>query len=173
MSEIETYGTITPVDAAHATIRFERRLPAPIERVWAAITDPGQLATWLAASSVDLRAGGTVEHVFDPADPGGQVTGIILRIEPMTILEYEWRFLGEPDSILRYDLVADGDTTVVTLTHRLLGIDQVSGYGAGWHAYLDTLAAVLTRTDAPDWDTRFAEVKAAYASARWKTPVAR
>lgn len=165
MSENETYGTITPVDATHATIRFERRLPAPIERVWAAITDQGELATWLATSSIDLRTGGKVEHVFDPADPGGQVTGTILRIEPMTILEYEWRFLGEPDSVLRYDLVADGETTVMTLTHRLLGIDQVSGYGAGWHAYLDALAAVLARTEAPDWDARFAAVRAAYARA--------
>jgi uncharacterized protein YndB with AHSA1/START domain len=166
MNESETYGTVTRVDQAHATIRFERRLSAPIERVWAAITDQGQLATWLATSSVDLRAGGRVEHVFDPADPGGQVSGTILRIEPMTVLEYEWRFLGEPDSILRYDLVADGETTVMTLTHRLLSIDQVSGYGAGWHAYLDALAAVLARTAAPDWDTRFAEVRSAYASAR-------
>ena len=164
MSEREPYGTITRVDAAHATIRFERRLSAPIERVWAAITDPGQLATWLATSSIDLRAGGKVEHVFDPADPGGQVNGTILRIEPMTVLEYAWRFLGEPDSILRYDLVADGETTVMTLTHRLLGIDQVSGYGAGWHAYLDALAAVLARTEAPDWGSRFAAVRAAYAS---------
>jgi uncharacterized protein YndB with AHSA1/START domain len=166
MSEIETYGTITPVDAAHATIRFERRLSAPIGRVWAAITDQGQLATWLATSSVDLRAGGRVEHVFDPADPGGQVSGTILRIEPMTVLEYEWRFIGEPDSILRYDLVADGDATLMTLTHRLLGIDQVSGYGAGWHAYLDALAAVLARIEAPDWDTTFAAVRAAYPSVR-------
>lgn len=166
MSESETYGTITRADAAHATIRFERRLPAPIERVWLAITDPDQLATWLAASSLDLRAGGKVEHVFDPADPGGHVRGTILRIEPMTLFEYEWRFLGEPDSILRYDLVADGDTTVMTLTHRLLGIDQVSGYGAGWHAYLDALAAVLARTEAPDWGTRFAAVRAAYVSVR-------
>jgi uncharacterized protein YndB with AHSA1/START domain len=166
MSESGTYGTISPVDAAHATIRFERRLPAPIERVWAAITDQGQLATWLAPSSVDVRAGGRVEHVFDPADPGGQVTGTILRIEPMTVLEYEWRFLGEPHSILRYDLVADGDSTILTLTHRLLSVDQVSGYGAGWHAYLDALAAVLAKTEPADWDTRFAAVRAAYVNAR-------
>jgi hypothetical protein len=48
----------------------------------------------------------------------------------------------------------------------LLGIDHVSGYGPGWHAYLDALAAVLARTEAPDWDTRFAAVRAAYASVR-------
>ena len=162
MSESETYGTITLDDGEHATIRFERRLPAPIERVWAAITDPGRLATWLAPSSVDLRAGGTVEHVFDPADPGGQVRGTILQIEPMALLEYEWRFPGEPDSVLRYDLVADGDTTVMTLTHRLLRVEQVSGYGAGWHAYLDALEAVVAGAPAPDWDARFAAVRVAY-----------
>jgi uncharacterized protein YndB with AHSA1/START domain len=166
MSGRATYGTITPVDATHATVRFERRLSAPIERVWTAITDPGELAAWLAATSLDLEVGGRVEHIFDPADPGGRVTGTILRVEPMTVLEYEWRFPGEPDSILRYDLVADGDTTVMTLTHRLLGTNQASGYSAGWHAYMDALEAVLAGAEAPDWDTRFTELRAAYSGVR-------
>ena len=166
MSGSETFGTITRDDAAHATIWFQRRLPAQIERVWAAITDPGHLARWLAPSSVDLRAGGTIEHNFDPADPGGQVRGAILRIEPITLLEYEWRFPGEPDSVLRYDLIADGDTTVLTLTHRLLSVEHVSGYGAGWHAYLDALVAVVAGAVPPDWDARFAAVRGVYSSPR-------
>jgi uncharacterized protein YndB with AHSA1/START domain len=162
----EPYGTITPEDSGHATIRFERRLPARIERVWAALTDPTELATWLAASSVDLRLGGAVEHIFDPDDASEQVRGTILEIEPMTRLEYEWHFPGEPESILGYDLAADGDETILTLTHRMLGLGQVSGYGAGWHTYLDALEAILSGREPADWDARFAAVRAAYVTAR-------
>jgi uncharacterized protein YndB with AHSA1/START domain len=162
----EPYGTITPEDPDHATIRFERRLPARIERVWAALSDPGELATWLSTSSVELRLGGTIEHVFDASDESQRVHGTIIEIEPMTRLEYEWHFPGEPDSVLRYELTADGDETILKLTHRMLGLDQVSGYGAGWHTYLDALEAVLSGQEPADWDARFAAVRAAYATVR-------
>jgi hypothetical protein len=82
----------------------------------------------------------------------------------MTILEYEWHFAGEPDSIVRYDLAADGEETILRLTHRTLGLGQVSGYGAGWHTYLDALEAVLSGREPADWDIRFAAVRAAYAT---------
>ena len=38
-------GTIIR-DGETATIRFERRLPYPIEAVWAALTDPAELIRW-------------------------------------------------------------------------------------------------------------------------------
>ena len=43
------------------TVRFERLLPGPIDRVWAARTDGDPRATWLAGGSTDLRVGGKVE----------------------------------------------------------------------------------------------------------------
>jgi uncharacterized protein YndB with AHSA1/START domain len=127
---------------------------------------PGNLATWLSTSSVELRLGGTIEHVFDARDESQRVHGTIIEIEPMTRLEYEWHFPGEPDSVLRYELTADGDETILKLTHRMLGLDQVSGYGAGWHTYLDALEAVLSGQEPADWDARFAAVRAAYATVR-------
>jgi uncharacterized protein YndB with AHSA1/START domain len=162
MIEDEAYGTITRDDSEHATIVFRRRIPARVERVWAAITEPAELATWLAESAVDPRVGGVIEHVFDPTDQTQRVHGKILRFEPMTTLEYEWRFPGEPDSILRFDLASADDDTLLKLTHRLVGIAHASGYGTGWHAYLDALTAALTGLEQVDWGARFASVRGAY-----------
>ena len=158
-------GTIQRTDPDGCTITFERRLDARIERVWAALTVPAELAGWLADSSVDLRVGGRISHEFDPADDGQQVGGTILALDPPTTLGYEWRFRGETKSILRYELRADGDGTLLTLTHRLLGTDQAAGYGAGWHAYLTALAAFLAGIAPADWATEFAAHAPVYRAA--------
>jgi uncharacterized protein YndB with AHSA1/START domain len=109
--------------------------------------------------------GGRIVHDFDPGHDEARVSGTILALEPPTLLEYEWRFSGETESILRYDLVADGDGTLLTLTHRLLGVVQAAGYGAGWHAYLAALEAVLEGSEPADWATGFAQRLPAYKAA--------
>ena len=48
-----------------STIRLERLLPGPIERVWAYLTESNKRATWLAAGEFDLRIGGRIELHFD------------------------------------------------------------------------------------------------------------
>ena len=47
-----------------STIRLERLLPGPVERVWAYLTESKKRATWLAAGEFDLRVGGKVELHF-------------------------------------------------------------------------------------------------------------
>ena len=48
-----------------STIRFERLLPGPVERVWAYLTESKKRATWLAGGEFDLRLGGRIELHFD------------------------------------------------------------------------------------------------------------
>ena len=54
MTDTADRGTITEA----GTIRFERLLPGPIERVWAYLTESDKRAKWLAAGDMDLRPGG-------------------------------------------------------------------------------------------------------------------
>jgi hypothetical protein len=57
-------------------LRFERRLRHPIERVWAALTEPGELVGWLAEAEIELVEGGRVhlrwlnhlDHLADALD---------------------------------------------------------------------------------------------------------
>jgi len=64
--------------------------------------------------------------------------------------------------VVRYELAAEADATIVTFTHRGLSIPNAQGYISGTHAFLDRLAAHLDRTDLPNWQQRYAEVQQTY-----------
>ena len=153
-------GTIIDRDPEHATVRFERSVDADIADTWRWFTEPDRLEQWLAATKIDLRVGGTVEHRFDDTE-AGMAHGRIRRLEVPHALEYEWRFPGEPDSLVSIELRPEGDRTVITLTHRLLGISHAAGYAAGWHAHLDLLEAAITGGSL-SWDERFGELIGGY-----------
>jgi uncharacterized protein YndB with AHSA1/START domain len=151
------FGDITP-DGDRRTIRFERRYDASPDDVWSALTDSGRLERWLAPGTIEPRQGGAVEISFDD---GGRVGGVVLRWEPPALLEYEWHFTGEAESVVRFELSADGDGTRLVLDHRLLQADQAPGYGAGWHAHLDALSDLLVGGSG-SWNERFAALLPRY-----------
>jgi uncharacterized protein YndB with AHSA1/START domain len=159
--QVMTYGTVTNFDD-HATVRFDRKINASIGKVWSALTTDAELATWLAPTSMPDSVGGQVRIDFGPDQ---EVAGEVLTIEPNAALEFTWTFTGEPDSVLRFELAGVGESTQLILEHRLLPADQAVGYGAGWHAYLDRLAAQVSDGVPPDWETRFDEVLGAYVGA--------
>jgi uncharacterized protein YndB with AHSA1/START domain len=153
-------GSIVP-DGDRAVVEFERTIDAVIDTVWDLIATGDGLAKWLAPSTVDLRIGGELDIDFGE---DGLAGGLIIDLVPGQVLEYHWMFPGEPDSILRLELEDLGDSTRVRLRHRLLPHDQSVGYGAGWHAHLDQLAAVAGGEDQFDWTARFSELLPAYES---------
>jgi hypothetical protein len=61
-------------------VRFERTYDYAVERVWAAITEPGELAHWFP-SSVELepRAGGRISFSADPH--ASRQTGVVLAFD--------------------------------------------------------------------------------------------
>ena len=84
-------------------LRMRRELRHPVEKVWRAITEPGQLAGWFpAAVEFDLRLDGPVTFTFE-TDPGApvdvQTSGVIRAYEPPKLLEYTWGV-----EVLRWEL---------------------------------------------------------------------
>jgi uncharacterized protein YndB with AHSA1/START domain len=142
-------GTIVR-DGDRWTLRFERSYDARREELWAALTEPERLARWLAP-------GGVADGVHLEFGPDDVVTGRLLAFEPPTLLEYEWRFAGEHESIVRFELHEDGPGTRLVLEHRRLASGHGIGYAAGWHAYLEQLGGGETA-----WDDRFAELLPRY-----------
>jgi uncharacterized protein YndB with AHSA1/START domain len=70
------------------TLRFERRLEHPPERVWRALTDPGELAVWLvAAAELEPRLDGAVTLRWAG---DASATGRIVAWQPPEELAYTW-----------------------------------------------------------------------------------
>lgn len=154
------FGVDFGVVAAPDTLRIERTLPGPVERIWSYLTEPSRRATWLAAGAMDLRVGGPVELVFhnseltghDDRPPakyekyGGEtrMAGRVTACEPPYLLSYSWG--GEPGgtSEVSFELSERGKDVLLVVTHRRLASrDGMVSVAGGWHAHLDILAARL------------------------------
>ncbi|HWI53590.1 MAG TPA: SRPBCC domain-containing protein [Symbiobacteriaceae bacterium] len=69
-------------------IRFERHLKHPVEKVWAAITQPSQLAEWLADADIEYTPGGKIQLRF--SNTGSVMNGIVTHCEPPRLFAYLW-----------------------------------------------------------------------------------
>ena len=137
---------------------FERYLNASPERVWRALTDPEELAGWLASAEIDLRVGGRVVLKFED----GEHSGTITELREPEVLAYTWDE-ARTNSLVRFKLEADDGGTRLTLRHTFELEADLSGYGGGWHQHLELLAGHVAGAPVDwDWD-RFRELKAEYA----------
>ena len=155
------------VDGDRTTMTFRRHLPYPIERVWAALTDPLERQAWFGETVIDGRAGGTIEMM--PTDPPAapdakRLTGRILVWEPPYVLEHEWHQRIVEDSVVRYELRPAGTGTLLTFTHTGLSEQNARGFIPGTHAFFDRLEAWLDDAEIPSWSDRYALVAPSYPS---------
>ena len=162
------------VHGESATMVFRRRLPYPIDAVWAAITDPAQREAWFGATTIEPRDGGTITMMPEepPAAPEAkQMTGRILTWQPPSgstkgartaVLEHEWRQRIVEDGVVRYDLSEDGGSTVLVFIHSGLSLRNAQGFIPGTHAFLDRLAAHLAAEEIPEWGRLYELLAPAY-----------
>jgi uncharacterized protein YndB with AHSA1/START domain len=149
------------IEGDHAVLTFERRLPYPVDAVWAAITDPAHRDQWMGATTIDAREGGMIEMVpTGPPQPPEQkkMTGRIRVWDPPHVFEHEWNQRIIESSVVRYELSPDGDGTLLRFSHRGLGVHNAQGFRPGTHAYFDRLEAYLAGEAMPNWAQRYREV---------------
>jgi uncharacterized protein YndB with AHSA1/START domain len=143
-----------------STVRFERLLPGPVERVWAYLTESDKRAQWLCAGDVETAANGHVDMHFHNLSLSGDddiprpekykdmpekmsFTGKVTRCEPPHLLEHTWEFEDE-SSLVCYELTEQDDKIKLVLTHRRLETkDIVLSVCGGWHTHLNVLVDVL------------------------------
>lgn len=146
------YGVLTELD----TLRFERLLPGPIERVWAYLTESDKRGTWLASGEMELRPGGRAEFHFRNSELSAhnetipekykqyedvRFTGRIVRAESPRLLVFTWPEENDTDSEVTFELSSEGDLVRLVLTHRLLEVRATRlSVAAGWHTHLGVLA---------------------------------
>jgi uncharacterized protein YndB with AHSA1/START domain len=140
------------------SVSFDRRISAPVEAVWAAVTEREQLTRWFTDTTIEQRVGGDVVVDFGEA---GSASGTVLAWQPPRLLELEWRSDVTSASILRVELEPDGEGTRLRLEHRNISEELAQDLGAGWHAYLDGLADLFDGTSG-DWTERERRVRPLY-----------
>jgi uncharacterized protein YndB with AHSA1/START domain len=158
------YGTVRE-RADGYQLRFERHLRHPVEKVWTALTDPAQLAQWLAPGEMELTLGGRVHLAFTDGD--GVIDGRVTAIEPPRLLEFTWTDKGDDFGFVRWELGdVDGGARLV-LTHTIPEASRRFGLPAlaGWHSLLDQLAALLDGQPLPPSGERWQALHDHYARA--------
>ncbi len=124
-------GNLVSLDG-RAALRFERRLPFDLDRVWRAVTDPRELAQWFVAPvSWTPALGETLEA-------HGQVLEVT-DLEPPTLLAWTWG-----DERFVFELSPAGDHTLLAFTHVFTPTyGPADQHAAGWQTYFDRLDALL------------------------------
>jgi uncharacterized protein YndB with AHSA1/START domain len=140
-------------------LRYERRYPRPIETVWAALTDPARLADWIGPALVEPHVGGRYELFIERPRP---MTGRIVTWEPPRLLEFTWDTGDAPESLVRCELVPDGDGTKLVFHHKGPPFVWIALVLPGWHSLLERLAGLMAGHPIPDSMPRWRELQAIY-----------
>ena len=140
------------------TIEREISIEAPIERVWALITEAEHVGTWFgdAGAVIDLRPGGEFTMTWTEH---GTTRGRVEIVEPHTRFAYRWSSVkglwgDEPteanSTLVEFTLESVGSATKVRLVEsgfasldvsEELRVDAHAGNTRGWKAELGDLEA--------------------------------
>jgi uncharacterized protein YndB with AHSA1/START domain len=134
------------------TIERTTDLPHPIERVWAAITDPSEFGRWFSQfADWELRPGAPMTMRWDEY---GASRGVIVEVTPMTRFAYRWGGEQQVDQPGQSTLVewtlagnADGGTTLTVLESGFAalpnGAEQHRDNTRGWAEQFENITRHL------------------------------
>jgi len=136
-STTERDGTLIELDDDRVGVRFERRLAHSPERVWRAITEPGELAAWFP-DTIEGEFGPGAEVRFPKfVEMGLPAIGKVTEYHPPRLLAFSWG-----TSVLRFELEPDGDGCRLVFTDSLPRQESAKN-AAGWEVCLERLEAHL------------------------------
>jgi uncharacterized protein YndB with AHSA1/START domain len=167
---VDDYGTVTE----RGTVRIERLLPGPMERIWAWLTEPEKRAKWLAGGPMELFVGGRAELAFRHADLSAEKTPPekfrrmdaghtlecrITACDPPRLLAYTW---GKDWGEVTFALTPRGAEVLLVLTHRRLPAGGMASVSAGWHTHLCILADRLDEREPAGFWSTYTRLEAEY-----------
>ncbi len=154
------------------TLRIERMLPGPVERVWSYLVDSEKRRRWLASGDMPLTVGATFtltwrnDELTDP--PGERPEGFgtehsmvsrILAVDVPRRLAFTFGTQSEVEITLE---PAGASVRLILVHRRVPERSFLLNVSAGWHAHLDLLvAAVGEHQPTAFWDS-FKRLKSAY-----------
>ena len=139
--------------------RVEREIliDAPLEVVWAVITEPDHVSGWFSeAAEIDLRPGGEMTLDWE----GHRVSGRVEQLDPPHRFSFRWiRGSGQEarednSTLVEFSLSADGEGTRLRVVETgFASLDwpeedrarDAEEHRAGWELELDELREYLRR----------------------------
>jgi uncharacterized protein YndB with AHSA1/START domain len=146
-------GTLQTLDDGRPALRFERRLPHSVERVWRAVSEPAELERWFVAPVA------WTPELGERIDAFGQ-QGEVVELDPPHRLTWTWG-----DEQFGFELAPDGDGCLLVFVHVLDDRALGAQHAAGWETYFKRLDAHLDGgyLDEMEAHADVAEIHEAYA----------
>jgi len=145
------------------TLKIQRVLPGPIERIWSYLTQSDLRRKWLAAGDMELKVGAPFELVWrnnELTNPHGtrpegfgeehRMQSRIVEVDPPRKIVFTWQNSGD----VSLELTPRGNDVLLTVIHRrLANRAMMLRVGPGWHNHLDILVARMSgKEPKPYWD---------------------
>ena len=135
-------------------VRRETQIAAPPATVFAFLTDPEKIISWMSAeATTEAYPGG----LYLLKGCGGQrartARGAFREVVPVHRLAYSFGWEGDEEvppgsSLIEIDLIDRGGGTLLRMTHSgLPNAEQCAGHDRGWAHYLGRLAIAATGRD--------------------------
>lgn len=128
-------------------ITMEQRIEASPAEVYVYLTDADHWKRWQGTdATLDPRIGGVFSVLMAN---GMNARGEFVELVPDRRVVFTWGWVGYENlppgsSTVEIELRADGDATVLVLTHRSIPDDEAASQRSGWRHYLPRLAVVAT-----------------------------
>jgi uncharacterized protein YndB with AHSA1/START domain len=159
---------VSNLNPSEGSIRIERLLPGPIERVWAYLTDSKLRSTWFAGGDMSGGAGShvafdmrhnrittdepSIEKYKQVHTEGISWQETILAMEAPRLLRFTWTGEDGRPSEVSFELSPEGEKVRLTLTHvRVSNREELADFGSGWHMHLNALANCLDGKQTTDF----------------------
>jgi uncharacterized protein YndB with AHSA1/START domain len=154
-------GRVVATDTGRDLV-LTRTFAAPIDDVWASITEPERTARWFATWSGDPAPGRTIRYRLTFEGPDAVEADMTIdacdpphHLAVSTVDEHgSWR--------LEARLEETAGHTTLTFTHHLDDSTNAGEVGPGWEYYLDNLVASRAGDPPPNFDDYFPAQRSHY-----------
>ena len=135
-------------------VRRETQIAAPPATVFAFLTDPQKILSWMGADATTEAHAGGLYLVKDVAGrPGRTARGQFREVVPVHRLAYSFGWDGDDEvppgsSLVEIDLLDRDGGTLIRLTHTgLPNAARCAAHTRGWTYYIDRLAIAAAGGD--------------------------
>jgi uncharacterized protein YndB with AHSA1/START domain len=131
-------------------VRREMHIAAPRSTVFAFLTDPEKIVSWIGAEATTEAHPGGLYLVKGVRDSTNVARGAFREVVPVHRLAYSFGWEGRPEvppgsSLIEIDLFEQDGGTLLRMTHSGLPNEtQCANHNKGWAHYLGRLAVAAT-----------------------------